>query len=41
MKRLSMFAFFASPVGGGTFVSLSNPETGKSRLDVLGSVSLQ
>ncbi len=31
---------FANATGGGTFKSLTNPETGDSKLDVLGSVTL-
>lgn len=32
---------FASASGGGTFTSLTNPETGQSKLDVFGSVTMQ
>lgn len=32
---------FATATGGGTFTTLTNPETGDSKLDVLGSVTLQ
>ena len=31
---------FANASGGGTFTSLTNPETGESKLDVLGSATL-
>ncbi len=32
---------FAMATGGGTFMTLTNPETGESKLDVLGSVTLK
>jgi len=32
---------FSNATGGGTFVTLTNPETGDSKLDVLGSVTLK
>lgn len=32
---------FATASGGGTFTTLTNPETGDSKLDVLGSVTLK
>lgn len=31
---------FANATGGGTFTSLSNPETGDSKLDVSGSITI-
>ena len=32
---------FAAATGGGTFTTLTNPDTGDSKLDVLGSVTLK
>lgn len=32
---------FATATGGGTFVTLTNPDTGDSKLNVLGSVTLK
>ena len=32
---------YASAAGGGTFVTLTNPATGESKLDVAGSVTLK
>ncbi len=32
---------FKTATGGGTFVTLTNPDTGASKLDVLGSVTLK
>ena len=32
---------FATATGGGTFTTLTNPDTGDSKLDVLGSVTLK
>ena len=31
---------FAKATGGGTFKTLSNPESGDSKLDVVGSISM-